>query len=278
MLYRKPQQQMMPVAISLLLLFFFFLIAFFLLILVLRNWIAAAVRGTLLRVRSLACRTHYGSDEAACDVLVLFRDPMFPDIDLAPFLSVFEDAEIIDMNINYALPMEAMGHAVEAKHNLLSHYQENPSKRYTLLGFGIGGYAAAYCASTLPQETTTYETTCFSKQRARLLMVGTPVGGLRSFFNATIARLFLHPALRKALTIGSLENRTFWENVGVLQHAFFLVADNDTRTSPSRQTPPTFSTKYVETRHCNGRPWFGLCTESNVHEALGYLWNPAHNQ
>lgn len=247
--------------------------------LVLRRWIVAAARGLYHRLRSLYTRhIHYASDGAACDVLVLFRDPTFAHVDLAPFLSVFEDAEIIDVSINYALPLDALGHAIEAKQALIDHYTTNPDKRYTLVGFGVGGYAAAYCASSLPQETLTYAPTMYHKKRARLLMVGTPVGGFRSAYNATLARAFFCEPLRRTLTIGSRENRAFWETVGVLSHAYFLIADNDVRTSPSRQAPPQFSSKYVETRHCTGTPWFGLCSEANVRDAIAFLWNPTHTE
>ena len=245
----------------------------------LRRWIAAAAHGFLLRVFSIYTRLiHYASDEAACDVLVLFRDPTLPHIDLSPFIAAFEDVEIIDVGINYALPLDAMGHAIEAKQALIDHYMANPSKRYTLLGFGVGGYAAAYCATSLPQETLTYATTLYHKQRARALMVGTPVGGFRSAYNATIARAFFCKPLRSTLTIGSRENSAFWDNLGPLRHAYFLIADNDLRTSPSRQAPPLFSTAYVETRHCTNTPWFGLCSERNVRDAIAYLWNPTHTE
>lgn len=242
-----------------------------------RHWLHSAARSLSLHLLSLYTRRlHLPSDDSAHDVLIVFRDPTFCHVDLRPLLRHLERATVIEASINYALPLDMLGHALDAKQCILPHFTANPTKRYTFVGLGIGGYIAAYCAAAMPMETQTFSTTQFNKNRVRTLLVGTPTGGLRSLYNATVARFYLHPALRACLTPGSPENRAFWNAVGIPSHLYFLIAIHDFRAQPSRQTPPAFYTSYIEAVGIPASPWYGLLTEQRVDEALSYLWNIKH--
>lgn len=243
----------------------------------LRHWMQSALAAIALHISSLYTRRiHLHSDDACHDVLVIFRDPTFAHVDLRPLLAHFEEAELLEAGINYALPLDALEHALAAKDLILPHYLAHPDKRYTFVGLGIGGYIAAYVASAMPLETQTFSTTHFDKCRARTLLVGTPVAGMRPTYAATLGRLYLHRALRRCLTAGTPENITFWNDAGVLQHAHLLIAKHDFRTAPSAQMPPRFSTKYVETASCPDTPWYGLLTDATAAAALAYLWDFKH--
>lgn len=251
---------------------------------VLRFWIYTFFNSCFYNVRALFPQhIHSEIKKSTTDVLVIFNDVAFPKFNLAPLIKYFENGvELYYVSINYNLPLTAHGHAMEAlgsvveSKGLLHHFNQNPALRYTFLGLGVGGFIAAFCAQRMPVTTNVYLSNNFQKNRVRTLLVGTPIGGCRFFYNFAIAPFTYKPELCSLLEKNSDENEDFWDTVDVLHHVFMLHSKNDIRCSRTQQKPPPLFTRYIETKTIKGTPWYGLLTEANSKEAMTYLWDFTH--